>query len=115
LDATQVGLPPGDAAEKSVRQAIAEYVAAYNSMDVRSVQRVKPSFKGYSSSLRSTVLSISDPVIKVSPDQRSATVTLTVKYQNTFAKGMPGLAVNPPPQVVTWRLEQTTTRWIILE
>ena len=100
--------------ELAIRKLLADDVEAYNSMDVQSVRRFRPSFKSYSAGLRSTVLTISNLAVQFSPDRQTAVVTLTVQYRNDFGKGVP----RDEEQAVNhrWRLQRTPSgSWIIIE
>ncbi len=99
----------------AVRKTITDYVVAYNSMDVKRVQRLKPSFKSYQPFLRSTVLTISILDTRLSRDLQTGTVRLTVQYRNTFQKGTAGETMNTEPRTLTWRLKKNATGWIIRE
>ncbi len=101
--------------ELAIRKLLADYVEAYNTMDVRRVRRFKPSFKDFPRDLSSTQLTISDIRIALSSDRQTASVTLTTQYKNTYKKGaMPG-AKSPPASRLTWRAQRKGDVWILLE
>ena len=58
--------------ELAIRKLLADYVEAYNSMDVQRVRRFKPSFTDFPRDLSSTQLTISDIRIVLSPDRQTA-------------------------------------------
>ncbi len=93
LDARKTSPPPlprPSAVEletAAVRKTITDYVAAYNSMDVKRVQRLKPSFKSYQPFLRSTVLTISILDTRLSRDLQTGSVRLTVQYPEHLSEG----------------------------
>ena len=101
--------------ELSIRKLLADFVEAYNSMDVQRVRRFKPSFKDFPTDLSSTQLTISDIRIVLSPDRQTASVTLTAQYRYTYKKGaMPG-AESPQASRLTWRAQRKGDVWILLE
>ena len=101
--------------ELAIRKLLADYVEAYNSMDVQRVRRFKPSFTGFPRDLSSTQLTISDIRIVLSPDRQTAAVTLTAQYRNTFRKGVVPAASALRPVKLTWRVQRTGDAWILLE
>ena len=99
----------------AIRKLLADYVQAYNTMDVRRVRRFKPSFKDFPTDLSSTQLTISDIRIVLSPDRQTAGVTLTAQYRYTYKKGaMPG-AESPQASRLTWRAQRKGDVWILLD
>ena len=89
--AAKVKTDPRALDEFAISKLLADYVEAYNTMDVRRVRRLKPSFKDFPRDLSSTQLTISDTRIVLTADRQTASVTLTTQYKNTYKKGaMPG-------------------------
>ena len=90
----RVKTDPRSLDEFAISKLLADYVEAYNTMDVIQVRRFKPSFTDFSRDLSSTQLTISDIRIVLSPDRQTAGVTLTAQYRNTF-RGV-GASSTPP-------------------
>ena len=112
---TAPGPDPRAVDEFAIRKLLADYVEAYNTMDVRRVRRFKPSFKDFPRDLSSTQLTISDIRIVLSSDRQTASVTLTAQYRYTYKRGaMPG-AESPHASRLTWRAQRKGDVWILLE
>ena len=112
---TATGPDPRAVDELAIRKLLADYVEAYNRMDVRRVRRFKPSFTDFATDLSSTELTISDIRIVLSSDRQTASVTLTAQYRNTYRRGaMPGASI-PPASKLTWRAQRKGDAWILLE
>ena len=67
--------------ELAIRKLLADYVEAYNTMDVRRVRRLKPSFTDFPRDLSSTQLTISDIRIVLTPDRQTASGYLNHSVQ----------------------------------
>ena len=102
--AARVKTDPRSLDEFAISKLLADYVEAYNTMDVIRVRRFKPSFTDFSRDLSSTQLTISDIRIVLSPDRQTAGVTLTAQYRNTFKKGVG--ASSTPASKLTWRAQR---------
>ena len=111
--AARVKTDPRSLDEFAISKLLADYVEAYNTMDVIRVRRFKPSFTDFSRDLSSTQLTISDIRIVLSPDRQTAGVTLTAQYRNTFKKGVG--ASSTPASKLTWRAQRKGDAWILLE
>ncbi len=111
--AARVKTDPRALDEFAISKLLADYVEAYNTMDVIRVRRFKPSFTDFPRDLSSTQLTISDIRIVLSPDRQTAGVTLTAQYRNTFKKGVGASAT--PASKPTWRAQRKGDAWILLE
>ena len=75
-----------EAIRAAVMQMLAEYEAAYQSLDLQRVRRIRPAEEDFPGSLREAVLTISNVRVKAE-DGRNATVNVTVQYRRTLIYG----------------------------